>query len=256
MNSPAPSSTRAKMERVLQAKVMVQITRSLGDLYGLMEQLTSDVLDLYPHIACRTQCNTCCKGTSMPVASASEWAHAHAYLSRYWSLEQRQALITRVKTLYQAHADILWEVHANIQQPPDMAKLEKFARLLPRMEDSQCPFLIDEKCGMYAGRPAKCRAHGGFLFIFQEHVQLSACASEVEKMEDYVQKQGSRKIIMPFWNDFETKIVRDFNPPGAVSTVLPLWVMAHIEADDLSAEPNLLPDFAAVRSLWSALEQP
>lgn len=241
-------SQQDKIQRVLQAETLLQITQSLNDVYALIGQLSNDVLDLYPHIACRTQCNTCCKGNSMPVASASEWAVLHDYLMRYYSEAQRSALIERVRHDYDRYKEIYWAVHDNIQAPADMDKIEAFAQLLPQLADTQCPYLQDEVCSVYMGRPAKCRAHGSFLFYFQEHVQLHACQDEVDKMEDYVAKQGSRKVTMPFWNPFEKKIMDDFNPHGALSTILILWTYSHIDAQgQLQADVNLKPDFEALK---------
>ncbi len=242
-----PSPTRQKIDRVLHSKLLLDASSSLSDVYTLINQLSNDVLDLYPHIACRTQCNTCCKGTSMPVATPAEWAILHDYLLRYWSQEQREAMIERVQALFATHAETLWAVHDTIQQEADMGKVETFARVLPQLADTQCPFLVDEKCGAYAGRPAKCRAHGAFLFLFQEHVQLHACQSEVDKIEVFMQKQGTRKVVMPIWNHFEEKIVRTFNAPGATSTILAVWVYSHLKDGQLSEEANLNPDFQALR---------
>ncbi|PIQ25807.1 hypothetical protein COW36_21950 [bacterium (Candidatus Blackallbacteria) CG17_big_fil_post_rev_8_21_14_2_50_48_46] len=243
-----PSSTRQKIDRVLQSKLLLDASPTLTDVYTLINQLSSDVLDLYPHIACRTQCNTCCKGTSMPVASPAEWAILHDYLLRFWSEEQRAALVQRIENLFLLHAESLWAVHDTIQQDADMSKVEKFAEILPQLADTQCPFLVDETCSAYAGRPAKCRAHGGFLFVFQEHVQLHACQSEVEKMEAFMENQGTRKVVMPVWNPFEEKIVQVFNAPGATSTILAIWVKSHIVEGRLAEEANLNPDFQALRS--------
>lgn len=242
-----PSTTRQKIDRVVQSRLLLEACQSLTDVYNLINQLSNDVLDLYPHIACRTQCNTCCKGTSMPVASPAEWAILHDYLLRYWSEAQRTALIERVQALFQTHHEALWAVHDTIQQSADMRKVERFAQILPQLADTQCPFLVDEICSAYMGRPAKCRAHGAFLFLFQEHVQLHACQSEVDKMEVFMEKQGSRKVVMPIWNHFEEKIVKSFNTPGATSTILAIWVLSHLEQGKISEQLNLSPNFDALR---------
>lgn len=242
-----PSTTRQKIDRIIQSKHLLEACQNLGDVYTLIDQLSNDVLDLYPHIACRTQCNTCCKGTSMPVVSPAEWGVLHDYLLRYWSERQRAALMERVQVLFQNHHAALWAVHDTIQQKADMHKVERFAQILPQLADTQCPFLVDEICSAYMGRPAKCRAHGSFLFVFEEYVQLHACQSEVDKMEAFMQKQGSRKVVMPIWNHFEEKIIKDLNAPGATSTILAIWVWSHHENGKLSEILNLSPDFERVR---------
>lgn len=241
------SETRQKINRIQQAKTLLGLTETLDDVYTLLNQLSSDVLDLYPHIACRSQCNTCCKGNSMPTVTPSEWEKVHYYLSRYYSAEQRQALIERTREMYNPHRDIYWAVHDTIQQPADMAKVETFGRLLPQLAQTQCPMLVDEKCSIYMSRPGKCRAHGAFLFVFGPHVQLHACESEVDKMEEKLQRDGTRQVLMPIWNDFELRINQTYNPPDAISTVLPIWLLTHIENGELIEEPVLKPDFAAFR---------
>lgn len=244
-----PSETRQKINRVQQAKLLLHTTESLDDVYGLLNQLSSDVLDLYPHIACRTQCNTCCKGPSKPAVSPAEWEKVHDYLLRFYSEEQRQALIERTAAMYNVHKDLYWDVHDTIQRPPDLEKLEEFLKILPQLGETQCPMLVNETCSVYMSRPAKCRAHGAFLFVLGPHVQLHACDSEVKKMEDYLEKQGSRAVTMPFWNDFEAKIIQDYNEPTAVSTILTLWLLTHIHKGQLIEDVNLAPNFDAFRNL-------
>ncbi len=241
------SEIRQKINRVQQSSLLLQTTSTLDDVYTLLNQLSSDVLDMYPHIACRTQCNRCCKGTSMPTASPAEWEMVHDYLTRFYSPEDQAQLIERVRAYYNPNRDAYWQVHDTIQQAPDLQKLEQFKKVLPRLEATQCPFLVEEKCSVYMSRPAKCRAHGAFLFQLQDHVQLHACAEEVDKMEAYLEQQGSRKVTIPFWNPFEEKIINSYNPPGAVSTILPIWLVTHIQDGQLAPEANLLPDFEAFR---------
>jgi len=57
-------------------------------------------------------------------------------------------------------------------------------------------------------------------------------------------QQGSRSIVMPIWNDFETKIMADFNPDNAVQTVLPIWIVTHVKDNQFIETPNLSPDFS------------
>lgn len=241
------SEARRKVLRIQQARVMVEMAQSLDDVYTQLNQLSSDVLDLYPQIACRTQCNTCCKGPSMPTVTPSEWERVHDYLLRYYSEDQRQALIARVRQMYNPHKDIYWAVHDTIQQPADLAKVEAFGRLLPQLNDTQCPMIVDDKCSVYMSRPAKCRAHGAFLHVFGPHVQFHACADEVDKMEQRLKMQGSRDVVMPIWNHFEEQIYQRFNAPDATATVLVIWVLTHVRDGKLVEEVCLLPDFEAFR---------
>ncbi len=237
------------IQRVQQAETFLQFTQSLDDVYVLLNQLSSDVLDMYPHIACRTQCNTCCKGPSAPAVTPSEWEKVHEYVWQYYTEAQRQALVERVTKSYNAHREAYWQVHDIIQETGNLEKLEKFKKILPELSETQCPFLVNETCSIYMSRPAKCRAHGAFLFRLQEHVQLHACTSEVEKMEAYLAQQGSRNVTIPFWNPFEERIMEKFNDAGAVATLLPLWLATHIKNGELDDIPNLAPDFESYREV-------
>ena len=235
------------MDRSLQAKSLLVTTQTLDDVYTLLNQLSSDVLDLYPHISCRSQCNNCCKGNSMPTVTASEWEKVHYYLSRYYTEAQRQDLIERTRAMYNPHKELFWAVHDTIQQPADMAKIESFARILPQLASTQCPMLVDEKCSVYMSRPAKCRAHGSFLFVFGKYVQMHACEEEVDKLEVKLAEQGTRQVLMPVWNDFETRITQAYNTPDAIPTVLVIWLLTHIQDGQLIEDANLKPDFEAFR---------
>jgi len=241
------SETRQKINRVQQSKFLLRNTHTLDDVYVLLNQLSSDVLDMYPHIACRTMCNTCCKGNSMPSVSPAEWEKVFEYLWRYYTAEQRQALIERTREMYNPRKELYWELHETLQQNPSDEKLQALVQILPQMMDTQCPMLVDEKCSVYMSRPAKCRAHGTFLFVMGPHIQPHACESEVQKMEEYLTMQGSRQVVMPIWNDFEQKISDDFNSPEAISTLLPIWLVTHIQAGELIPEANLAPDFQSFR---------
>lgn len=241
------SETHQKINRIKQARSLLATTTSLDDVYTLLNQLSSDVLDLYPHISCRTQCNTCCKGNSMPTVSPREWEKVHDYLCRFYTDQQRADLIARTRAMYNPHKEVFWAVHDTIQQPADMSKVESFGKLLPQLAETQCPMLVDEKCSVYLSRPAKCRAHGAFLFVFGPYVQMHSCESEIDKMEAKMQREGSRQVVMPVWNDFELKIHQSYNAPGSISTVLPLWILTHLHKGELIEDTDLEPDFEAFR---------
>jgi hypothetical protein len=132
-----------------------------------------------------------------------------------------------------------------------MDKFEAIAAVLESFQDCACPFLVGDRCGNYEHRPAKCRAHGAYLLRIDQEVQMHTCSEEVEKMEAYLARQGNRRIAMPFWNPAEERLAK-LNAPGAVSTVLPLWLLAHIEDGRLIPAANPTPDWAAVRQRYPA----
>lgn len=241
------SETRQKMNRVQFFRDHLAAKKNLDEVYALLNQLSSDVFDLYPHIACRTQCSTCCKGYSMPAVTALEWEQVFLYLHSEYSEEDRQKMLQRARDMYNPRKDKYWAVHDVIQQPHNQEQLQRFAEVLPQLHDTQCVFLVDESCSVYSNRPAKCRAHGAFLHVLGQEVLLHACESEVEKMDAHLADLGSRKVLMPVWNDFDIKLRTEINPPEAPSTILMLWLVTHLQEGRLIESVNLNPDFEAFR---------
>lgn len=242
------SETRKKMNRVQFFRDHLVAKNTLDEVYALLNQLSEDVFDMYPHIACRTQCSTCCKGHSMPAVTSLEWQKLFQFLHEGYTEPERQALIERARAMYNPRKEKYWTVHDVIQAPKDKAQLQRFAEVLPEMEGTQCAFLVDERCSVYPSRPAKCRAHGAFLNMLGDQVILHACESEVDKMETHLTQLGSRKVLMPIWNDFDAKIRGELNAPDAPSTILMLWLVSHVKEGQLIEQVNMYPDFDAFRT--------
>lgn len=234
------------IQLVQQSPILVEQVNTLLELYYLIDQLNEAVKFLYPHNACNTGCTTCCEGTSVPVVYSMEWELIYNFIKSLDEDIQKEIAI-RARDFYTAYKDILWEIHDNIPGIPSKEKLQKFLELLPQLEQTVCPFLVLGKCGIYPVRPAKCRAHGCFLFQFEDTIQLHACSAELERLEEYLQKQGGRKVLMPIWNFFEKKLV-DLHTEGLFSTIIPLWLYAHLEENNKLAD-NIIrqPDFNKLR---------
>lgn len=237
-----------KIQRILQSAQQAKYPQNLTEMYQLLEQVTSDVFDIYPHIACRTGCNTCCRGHSMPVVTTSEWTLVYNHILRFWTPHQQEQLVGYVLELHQNYGDLLWQVHEHLQNNDQTVEHVKvISDTLMKLEDTHCPLLVNDRCSVYASRPGKCRAHGAFLFIMDQYTQMHACQAEIDKMEKHLTMQGSRRIVMPIWNDFELRIAKDFNAPDYQATILAIWVYAHIKDGQLVQEINLKPDFESFR---------
>ena len=111
------SPIRQRIYRVQHSKEFVQETTTLEALYTLLNQLSADVFAMYPHIACLTDCNRCCKGLSMPTVTAAEWEKVHHFLHNDYTETQRQALIQRVKSYYNPYKAVYWILHETLQTP-------------------------------------------------------------------------------------------------------------------------------------------
>jgi len=233
------------IQLVQESPALVEQVNTLLELYYLLDQLNTAVRFLYPHNQCNTGCTTCCEGTSVPVVYSLEWGFIYNFIKSLDDDIQKE-IVTRTKDFHSLYKHILWQIHDNISGIPNKEKLYKFLDILPQLEQTVCPFLVLGKCGIYPVRPAKCRAHGCFLFQFEETIQLHACPAELERLEAYLQRQGSRKVLMPIWNFFEKKLV-DLHTEDLVATIIPIWLYAHLDGDKLTDTIIKKPDFDKLR---------
>lgn len=230
---------------MIPAHVLLRQVNDLESLYRVIHQLQEAVLDHYPHISCRTGCFTCCQAPSLPVVSSLEWAFLYPALLT-WPGEDRRHLIKLVTAHVTRHAEILWSLHEVIQGAGTLEKAQELAALLPTLGQADCPFLEDGRCRIYPVRPLRCRAHGAFLIQIDRHVQFSACESEMLKLEAMLQQQGSRDVQMPVLNPYEAKL-SELQAGTAVSTVIPLWLWAHVQDGELAPAAQWAPDFRLLR---------
>lgn len=230
---------------------LAQAVGSVPDLDGLYEATgfgAQLAYDLYPHIDCHTGCNRCCRDNSLPIVSPLEWERLYRSVTAMPEAT-KQAWIDKALDWQNRLGPTLWELHELLAPPATIDKFERIADLLGKFQGTSCPFLLNDRCSVYEDRPAKCRAHGAYLIRIGDLVQLHSCAEEVDKMEAHLERQGSRKIAMPFWNPVEERL-HQLNAPDAVNTVLPLWILAHVEDGQFLDAPVLAPDWTAVRTRW------
>jgi Fe-S-cluster containining protein len=236
--------------------LILNLTKVLGDapdldqLYEALNYGTDLVYGLYPHIDCHTGCNRCCRNNSLPIVSPVEWARVYEGLLAMPETAKAE-LLARSLDWHTRLGSSLWQLHDLLQADTSMAKFESIAQVLETFQDCACPFLVMDRCGNYESRPAKCRAHGAFLMRIGQDVQMHTCSEEVDKMEALLARQGSRRVAMPFWNPAEERLAK-LNAPAAISTVLPLWLLAHIVDGAFLPAADLNPDWNAVRQRFPA----
>jgi Fe-S-cluster containining protein len=107
---------------------------------------------------------------------------------------------------------------------------EKINDLVNIFKDNVCPLHINGKCSVYEVRPAKCRAFGNFIFAFNDRTQFLSCASDIEKMYNYLKQKRTKQLALPYWNSVEMKlekIAKDKDDHFDVN-IIPLWLRKEI----------------------------
>lgn len=221
-------------------QTLKQVT-CLEDVYDIMDYLMDEVTDKYKNIRCKIDCAMCCKGLHPPYITAIEWEMILYYLNefpqlikdeiirraRYYAVEYRDALILQQQL-----------IEGKIE-PEDVR--QTYQSLANTLKNASCPFLVMDKCGIYPVRPAKCRAMGNTLVQLNDQVKVHTCAWEISNFEVFMQESGSRALTMPVWNLFE-KVIDIINPDDTMKAVMPIWLITHIEGNNLLEKINPKPD--------------
>ena len=238
--------TNQCIQLINQSPALLEQANTLLEVYYLIDQLNEAVKFLYPYNGCTAGCSSCCEGSSVPVIYTIEWELIYNFIKNLDDGIQ-QEIINRTKEIFDKYSELLWLVHDHVQTPPSKEKLDYLVNLLPQLNETTCIFLVLGKCGIYPVRSAKCRSHGCFLFKFEDFLQLQGCSAEVERMEEHFKKQGTRQIIMPLWNHFETKMAVLHGTAPVLATIIPIWLYAHIDGDKLIDNVIKYPDFEALK---------
>lgn len=218
---------------------------SLDGLYQLIDKMNDAVKIFYPHIGCASQCFLCCQHSNIPLASSVEWEKTHSFIKNS-SEKFKKDLIENISKLFKTHGSYLKKLHFVLNSDDDQLKLKELSSLLPQFKGNSCLFLKEGFCTVYDGRPSKCRTQGYSLMEYGDSVQFQTCVPEVIRMEEYLTKIGSRKVLMPKWNDYEVKIKELSQGKTFIISVLPVWVYVHIQNDSFSDELNINPDFEKI----------
>jgi len=213
-------------------QTLKQIT-CLEDVYEIMDFLMDEVKAKYTNIRCKMDCAMCCKGLHPPYISAVEWEMILYYINEFPQIIKDE-IIRRARFYVAEYRDalILQQKMIAGEIPADEIR-DTYQTLAQSLKNATCPFLVMDKCGIYPVRPAKCRAMGNTLVQLNEQVKVHTCAWEISNFEDYMYKQSNRALTMPVWNVFE-KVVDIINPDDTMKAVIPIWLISHIQGNQLS----------------------
>lgn len=223
----------------------INSAQSLAEIYDLIDKMNESVKLFYHHIGCKDRCFLCCQNSNIPTATALEWSYLYQFI--YNSDEEfKTNLIETVNQLFSTHGTYLKRIHFALNSADDDFKLKELYDTLPRFKGKSCVFLKQGSCSVYSNRPGKCRTQGYSLMQFGNNVQFQTCVPEAIKMEELLAKQGSRKVLMPLWNDYEKRIQDLDISENLVFSVLPVWVFSHISENKFLEQANLNPNFEEV----------
>jgi len=232
-----------KINLIKESKKEINKVTDINQLYLLMDQLNNAVSSVYREIKCQDGCFLCCQHSNIPTASALEWEKIHEFILNS-SEEFQNKLIKKNKILFSNYGKELTKIHLAMQSNDEQQKLADLYQFLPIFKGKSCLFLEKGSCSIYPARPAKCRTQGYSLMQFGQNIQFQTCAPEIKRRETELEKQGNRKVLMPFWNDYEQKI-QNFQEEFLV-TILPIWIFAHIKEEKFLTEVNKKLDFKKI----------
>lgn len=210
----------------------LQRVKTLEELDLFLKNISESAGEVYPCISCKTGCYTCCTGPSFPPVYSKEWKRIREYINNILSSEDKKIIIDRIENLSKEKEEALKFVESIVQKNIDIEELrKKVNELISIFKDDVCPFHINGKCSIYEVRPAKCRAFGNFSFAFQNTTQFLSCASDTEKMYNYLKEKKTKQLALPYWNSVETKLekISETNDESFNINIIPLWLK-----DDIS----------------------
>ncbi|GIW22928.1 MAG: hypothetical protein KatS3mg068_1935 [Candidatus Sericytochromatia bacterium] len=209
----------------------LQKVKSLEDLDKFLEEISNSATEVYSCISCKSGCYTCCTGPSFPPVYSKEWKRIRKYINDKLTDEEKNIIKDRIKNLTDEKSKALEFVESIVQKKTNLEQLkEKINDLVNIFKDNVCPLHINGKCSVYEVRPAKCRAFGNFIFAFNDRTQFLSCASDIEKMYNYLKQKRTKQLALPYWNSVEMKlekIAKDKDDHFDVN-IIPLWLRKEI----------------------------
>lgn len=200
------------------------------DLYWLIDYLTFAVDQAYPALPCAQGCADCCHNQVFRVTEA-EWRVARRGLAAL-PRDVRQGIFACAEQRYgpfRAALEALAQAWSAGERP-DPA--------LHQQAPKTCPALVNERCAIYAERPAICRAYGYFSATVEGRPSLLICHQRGPDWVRELEEAGLGELAMPNWNPVQRQL-HALSPGGAIKP-LPLWLLD--EADRLLAEPAGEPE--------------
>jgi len=213
----------------------LQRVDSLEKMQELVAKLTNSIDQVYPCITCKTGCYTCCTGSSMPNVYVKEWQRIREYIKNL-DLETQKAIKEKTLGMIERKGDIFNFIHNVIHQKITETDLTEFAnKVSSELKCESCPLHQNGKCSVYEVRPIKCRVFGYFSFVFDNKVQFLSCESDTNKMHEYLTKNKTNQIVLPYWNSFERKMVTFVldEHENHQMTIIPIWLKEDYESGKL-----------------------
>lgn len=233
---------KQKLDFLKNNKLEIEKTTSVREVYALIDK-TNDVLKtFYTGIGCKDNCFLCCQHTNIPSVTQLEWELTFEQLKSMSEKDQAK-IISKNKKLFSSYGTELKKIHNILNSDGNPTKLKELAETLPKFQGTSCIFLDKGSCSIYDSRPSKCRTQGSSIVKYDNTVQFQSCLPEVLKMEEVFKKQGHRKSLMHYSNNYEDKI-KDFHPENKILvSIFPVWILSHTADNTFVSEVNLKPDF-------------
>lgn len=238
---PALTAAMVDAWHLLPHTTGVSRDETFRNLHYLIDYVTDAVRLAFPEVPCRSGCAACCIDYGLPRTTAIEWALIHRYWQTDLSPAVRAAIVVAARRDYGHQVPQLLAERARIERPHTDDTVP--ALPIPAFTCLQCPFLIDGACSIYPVRPAICRAFGSFSIRVGDRLQAFTCQMAADQIQVALDARQVPHWALPLWGRFEERL---YELNGGEVASLPLWLLAHLDGDELLADALARPDFAAL----------
>lgn len=196
------------------------------DLYVVVDEMLAFLQGSLPDFACKQGCNHCCHLS--PAVSSVEWAAILAHV---------QTLPAAVRRRIVANADLLRGMAWVFDTARRQASHPTGAP--PISADAECPFLVDERCSIYAVRPLKCRGYGYSMVRSDAGQKFFGSFVALLWIREHFHTQiDPRDVILPLYDEYQAILDRLNAAAGGDEAFLAQWVWANVEAGDFVTAPR------------------
>ena len=183
------------------------------DLYWLIDYLCFAVDQAYPRIPCNGGCSDCCTNQLFRV-SAAEWGTVQKGLAAMPE-GTRAAVYAHNRAVYGGERPRLEALAAA------WTAGERGDPAHHHGEPRGCPMLVEGRCGIYADRPAICRAFGYFSANIDAKPLVLMCHQRGPDWIRALEADGVENLPMPSWNPIQRRL----SELSAQIKPLPLWLL-------------------------------
>lgn len=207
-------------ENLSQAENLGQ-TGDAKDYYHHLDVLAEGVAKSFPTSFCKAGCSGCCYyPVGLFTLTYSEWIVMRHHMDEVWTESQRLAFAAR----YRVNWPDAWRFVISMLQNSFVGVLVT-APALYRARKA-CPFLLDNKCSIYAARPYQCRTFGLFAArTLGRDPKVYACNMQGENLLTQLTRSGPQ-LQLPVMNPIVLKIRRLCRGP---KLSLPIWAGIWVE---------------------------